>query len=287
MSMPTVLGPPAWKVVSAATVVYSFWRCTGMARSVVHPPSAPCRKSPHCTVWPRRSGWKGISFDTASAPVANRAGKQARREQLDEQLGVGDEVLALDLPEEVEDEAEETEEVDAAPRKKKRVDRGGDAVPIAGKTSRFQRPDPTAQDRLVSSDDDEDEAEEEEAPEKWNARAYHVSQNEDPEPESDDEEAVEMQLAEVRRIQQERRAKLRESDFAPFKQRDGLALPSVGGSKTIRIDAKRCVGWYDRCRRTQAARRQVRPVRAAELPVKSACDRAPSAKRARGTGTGR
>ena len=189
-----------------------------------------------------------LEVDDGSVPVlGRRAGRAAAREVDDAALGVGDEVLSLNLPSAPSsDEDEDDEEIEAAPRKRKRLDRSGDDTPSAPTLplSRFARPDPTAQDRLDDDDDadgmdeDEDSADE---PDKWNKRAYHVNAGEDPEPESDDEEGVELQLNEVKRLQRERRAKLTEADFAPFPQKDGLGLPAVGSGKTVRIDAKRCV----------------------------------------------
>lgn len=190
-----------------------------------------------------------LEVDDGSVPVlGRRAGRAAARELDDAALGLGDEVLSLDLPAPASDdeEDEEGEEIAAAPRKRKRLDRSGDDVPSAPTLplSRFARPDPTAQDRLASDDEDADGTEEDEdsedEPDKWNKRAYHVNAGEDPEPESDDEEGVELQLNEVKRLQRERRAKLTEADFAPFPQKDGLGLPAVGSGKTVRIDAKRC-----------------------------------------------
>ena len=191
-----------------------------------------------------------LDVDDGAVPVlGRRAGRAAARELDDAALGVGDEVLSLNLPSAPssgDEEDDDDAEIEPAPRKRKRLDRSGDDTPSAPTLplSRFARPDPTAQDRLEDDEDaegmdeDEDSADE---PDKWNKRAYHVNAGEDPEPESDDEEGVELQLNEVKRLQRERRAKLTEADFAPFPQKDGLCLPAVGGGKTVRIDAKRCV----------------------------------------------
>ena len=144
-----------------------------------------------------------LEVDDGAVPVlGRRAGRAAARELDDAALGVGDEVLSLNLP----------------------------SAPSSG--------DEEDDDDAEGMDEDEDSADE---PDKWNKRAYHVNAGEDPEPESDDEEGVELQLNEVKRLQRERRAKLTEADFAPFPQKDGLCLPAVGGGKTVRIDAKRCV----------------------------------------------
>lgn len=149
------------------------------------------------------------AFELQKDRISVDMGEQARKQRLEDAdaLGAGEEVLALDLPEDSdseegayddeEEEVEEEEEEEAAvkvPRQAK------DHAPLPSKLgiSRYDRP---AQ-------------EDEELYEAADVRgAYHVGRNEDDEPDSSDEEAQALNLAEVLRLQRAAREQLRYEDY--------------------------------------------------------------------------